>query len=187
MKNILPVTKAVTKVAEVIHWAGAALMLALSVCSVAAPGWIQKLLNTGVLQIGGNELNVYGFELTIPMVGNTADLRGLLLFGICGVIVSCLVAMIFRNLNLIVKKAENSTPFQPDTVRMVREIGIFAIAIPVVGLIMSVICGLVLGSAGLPAEITVRMEGVIWGIVVLCLTQFFVHGAKLEEDVDGLV
>ena len=31
------------------------------------------------------------------------------------------------------------------------------------------------------------VAGIFMGIIVLCLTQFFVHGAELENDVDGLL
>lgn len=68
---------------------------------------------------------------------------------------------------------------------MMREIGIFTIAIPVIGFIMSVIARLVMGSD--VAEISIDMGGIFMGIVVLCFTQFFAHGVELENDVDGLV
>lgn len=68
---------------------------------------------------------------------------------------------------------------------MMREIGIFAIAVPVIGLTMSTIARLVLGVDHV--ETSVNMSGIFMGIIVLCLTQFFVHGSELEEDVDGLL
>lgn len=95
------------------------------------------------------------------------------------------MAMIFRNLYLIFKKSENSTPFQPDNVRMFREIGIFSISLPTVGLVMSGIIGLAVGFD--VAHVSVSTNGFIMGIIVLCLTQFFAHGVELEKDVDGLL
>ena len=68
---------------------------------------------------------------------------------------------------------------------MMREIGIFTIAIPVIGFIMSVIARLVMGSD--VAEISIDMGGIFMGIVVLCFTQFFAHGVELENDIDGLL
>ena len=35
--------------------------------------------------------------------------------------------------------------------------------------------------------ISIDMGGIFMGIIVLCLTQYFVHGADLEKDVDGLL
>ncbi|MEE0898283.1 MAG: hypothetical protein U0L88_11740, partial [Acutalibacteraceae bacterium] len=62
---------------------------------------------------------------------------------------------------------------------------IFAIAIPVIGFIMSVITRLVCGVDF--AEIRIDMGGISMGIIVLCFSQFFAHGVELENDVDGLL
>ena len=113
------------------------------------------------------------------------DTKTFVLFAIGAVIIFSLVAMIFRNLYLIIKKSEGTTPFQKDNVRMMREIGIFSIGIPVIGLIMNIIARLVLGPEA--AEMSNSMEGFVMGIIVLCLTQFFAHGVELEKDVDGLL
>ena len=114
------------------------------------------------------------------------DMQKRAVFNVNGaVLILALMAMIFRNLNLIIKKSEGTTPFQPDNVRMFREIGIFSIAVPVVGLIMSIITRLVLGAEA--AEVSNNFSGLVIGIVVLCITQFFAHGIELEKDVDGLL
>ena len=68
---------------------------------------------------------------------------------------------------------------------MMREIGYFSIAVPVIGLIMSVFVRLVTGVE--TAEVSIDTTGIFMGIIVLCLTQFFIHGAELEKDVDGLL
>ena len=68
---------------------------------------------------------------------------------------------------------------------MMREIGLFSIAVPVIGLFMSFVFRLVTGVDAV--ENSMDMNGIFMGIVVLCLTQFFVHGAALETDVDGLL
>jgi len=36
-------------------------------------------------------------------------------------------------------------------------------------------------------EISVDLEGFVWGLLVLCLTQYFAHGAQLENEVEGLL
>ena len=130
-------------------------------------------------------LEVYGFEVNAPVVNGSADMISFMLVGIGGIIILVVMAMVFRNLHLIFKKSEKGTPFQKDNIRMMKEIGIFSIAVPVIGLIMSIIVRLVMGVE--TAEISVDMGGIFMGIVVLCLTQYFVHGADLEKDVDGLL
>ena len=95
------------------------------------------------------------------------------------------MAMIFRNLYLIIKKSNNATPFQACNIRKLREIGIFAIVVPIVGLVMSVISRLAVGVE--TAETSNNFGGLIIGIVVLCIAEFFIHGIELEKDVDGLL
>jgi len=185
MKKISKLGKVITKILEVFHWVGAALMTAATVCSMVAPGWVKYFVGFDAKECCGANLEVYGFEVNAPVVNGSADMTSFMLFGIGGIIILVVMAMVFRNLYLIFKKSENATPFQKDNVRMMREIGIFSIAVPVVGFIMSVIIRLVTGVE--TAELSIDMSGIFMGIIVLCLTQFFAHGAELEKDVDGLL
>ncbi len=189
MKGLNKLGKVITKIVEVFHWVGAALMLAATICSVAAPDWVGYFVGLDAKECCGANLAVYGFELNAPVTNGNIDMTYFLLFGITTIILLSVMAMIFRNLHLIFKKSENASPFQKDNVRMMKEIGYFSISIPVIGLFMSFVCDLVLHLA-LDAELvetSVNMSGIFMGIIVLCLTQFFVHGAELEKDVDGLL
>ena len=183
-KGIVRLAKVVMKILEIVHWVGAALMLAATVCSLAAPEWVKYFVGLDAKEYGA-ELNVYGFEIIAPVENGSVDMKTLFLFGIGAVISLGLMAMVFRNLYLIFKKSEESTPVQMDHIRMLKEIGIFSISIPIIGYVMSIICRLVLGVDGV--ETSVNLYGFSMGIIVLCLTQVFIHGAELEKDVDGLL
>ena len=185
MKRINKLGKIITKILEVFHWVGAVLMVAATVCSVAAPNWVKYFVGFDAKECCGANLEVYGFEVNAPVVNGNTDMTSFMLFGIGAVIILAVMAMVFRNLHLIFKKSENGTPFQKDNIRMMKEIGIFAIVVPVIGFIMSIIVRLVTGVE--TAEISIDMGGIFMGIIVLCLTQYFVHGADLEKDVDGLL
>ena len=185
MKKINKLAKVVTKVVEIFHWVAVALMAAATVCSVAAPSWVGYFVGFDAKECCGANLSIYGFEINAVVTDGKVNMIAFLLFGIGAILILALMAMIFRNLNLIIKKSEGTTPFQADNVRMFREIGIFSIAVPVVGLIMSIITRLVLGADA--AEVSNSLEGLVIGIVVLCITQFFAHGIEIEKDVDGLV
>lgn len=185
MKGLNKLGKVITKILEVFHWVGAALMTAATVCSAVAPDWVKYFVGFDAKECCGANLDVYGFEVNLPVANGNVDMTAFLIFGIGAVIILVVMAMVFRNLHLIFKKSENATPFQKDNIRMMREIGIFSIAVPVIGFIMSVIIRLVTGVE--TAELSIDMAGIFMGIIVLCLTQFFVHGAELEEDVDGLL
>ena len=185
MKNPNKLGKVLTKILEVFQWVGAALMLAATICAVAAPDLVKYFVSFDAKECCGADLTVYGFEINAPVVNGAVDLSSFVVFGIGVVIILVVMAMIFRNLNLIFKKSESETPFHKDNVRLVREIGIFTIAIPVIGFVVSIIASLVTGSEA--AEISIDMNGILMGIIVLCLSQFFAHGVALENDVDGLL
>ena len=185
MKGLNKFGKVITKILEVFHWVGAVLMTAATVCSMAAPGWVKYFVGFDAKDCCGADLEVYGFEVNAPVTDGNTDMLTFMLFGIGAVIILAFMAMVFRNLHLIFKKSENATPFQKDNVRMMREIGIFSIAVPVIGFIMSIIIRLVTGVE--TAEISIDTAGIFMGIIVLCLKQFFVHGTELEKDVDGLL
>lgn len=187
MKNesIIRIAKIITKIAEVFHWVGVILMALATIFALTVPEWVKYFVGIDAKECCGAELNVYGFEIIAPVKNGSFNIKILFLFGIGAVIILSLMAMIFRNLNLIIKKSENSTPFQTDNIRMLKEIGIFSISIPVVGFIMSIVCRLVFGIDAV--ETSVNVYGFFMGIIVLCLTQFFIHGAELEKDVDGLL
>ena len=184
MKSIDKLAKVITKILEITHWVGAAIMAAAAVCAAVAPQWLDYFVGIDATEYGA-DLSTYGFEITAPISNGEVDKTTFILFAIGAIIILTLMAMVFRNLYLIIKKSEGTTPFQKDNVRMLREIGIFCISIPVVGLVMSVIARLVIGHE--IAEISNSMDGFIMGIIVLCLTQFFAHGVELEKDVDGLL
>ena len=185
MKKLNTLGKVITKILEVFHWVGVALMIAAVICSIAAPNLVGYFVGFDAKECCGANLEVYGFEVNAPAVDAKIDTATFVIFGIGSVIILALMAMVFRNLNQIFKNSENSTPFQKDNVRLVREIGIFAIAIPVIGLFVSFIARLVIGSE--VTEISIDMSGIFMGFIVLCLTQFFAHGVELENDVDGLL
>lgn len=185
MKGINVLGKIITKILEVFHWVGAVLMASATVCSAVAPDWVKYFVSFDAKECCGANLEVYGFEVNVPVVNGAVDMTFFMLFGIGATIILAVMAMVFRNLHLIFKKSENGTPFQKDNIRMMKEIGIFSIAVPVIGFIMSVIIRLVTGVES--AEISIDMGGILMGVIVLCLTQYFIHGAKLEKDVDGLL
>ncbi len=185
MKGLNKLGIIITKVLEVFHWVGTALMLAAAVCSVAAPNWVKYFVGFDAKECCGANLEVYGFEVNAPVVNGNPDMTCFMLFGIGGTIILAVMAMVFRNLHLIFKKSENGTAFQKDNVRMMKEIGIFSIAVPVIGFIMSIIIRLVAGVE--TVEINIDMGGIFTGIIVLCLTQYFVHDADPEKDAEGLL
>jgi len=185
MKGVNKTALVITKIVEISHWVAVALMAAATICSAVAPSWVKYFVDFDAKECCGADLSVYGFEIQAAVTDGQIDMTTFLLFGIGATLILALMAMIFRNLNRIIKKSEDSTPFQAENVRLFRDIGIFAIAVPVVGVLMSIITRLVIGAEA--AEVSNNFGGLVIGIVVLCITEFFVRGIELEKDVDGLV
>lgn len=184
MKSVNKIAKVLTRVVEITHWVGAALMAAAAVIAAFAPKNLDRFVMFDTSDFAG-QLEIYGFEIGVFTADGVLNLKAFIIFAVCGVILLSLMAMVFRNLHLIIKKSESSTPFQKDNVRMLNEIGYFSIAIPIVGLTFGIIARLILGVDAV--EISNNLDGFIMGIIVLCLTSFFAHGVELENDVDGLV
>ena len=185
MKGLNTFGKVITKIFEVFHWIGTVGMAIAAIGIIFANNSVENFKSLVAEDFVNDDFSVYGFEISCPVVNGELNVAAFVIFCIAAALLMSVVALIFRNLHLIFKKAENSTPFTKDNVRMMREIGIFAIAIPFTGFIMSVIARFVCGVDF--AEISVDMGGISMGIIVLCFSQFFAHGVELEHDVDGLL
>lgn len=173
--------KIVTKITEVVHWVGAALMAASAGCCAFAPQWLGYFI---WIDLTGDkaELSIYGWGVAVAVSDGNIDKTTFCLFALGAVIVFVLMALVFRNLYLIIKKSEGTTPFQAENVRRLERMGAFAISIPMV----SVCLGILLSGLR-PLEVHSSGDGFLMGILVLCLTQVFAHGVELEKEVDGLL
>ena len=108
---------------------------------------------------------------------------------VCAVLYGLLM-MVFRNIYLIVRTArggtwfsKGETPFQDDNIRMVREIGIFLIAMYIVQLVGTGIVHLVASHV----ESSTSMMVLFLGIIMICLSKIFEYGKGLEEAQEGLI
>ncbi|HAJ73481.1 MAG TPA: hypothetical protein DCM49_01655 [Lachnospiraceae bacterium] len=191
MKGLTKFVTVLAKVLEIFSWVGSALSaVSLVVIAIGKTALLRYLSDIEV----SSDLSVGGFSIDVSVVDPARLVRVYVIIFVVAVLVCLLMAMIFRNIYLIFKTAEGQTkfskgrtPFQPDIVRMVREIGIFSLAIPVVELIMSIIARLVIGHEVAEVAVSVDMTSIFFGLVVLCLSQFFAYGAQLQEDMEGLV
>lgn len=185
MKKFIPV---MAKILEVFFLLFTAAAIAFTVMSSINPERVYSILKVG---LDSPEMNVLGFGVHIAdAAGNVFKTPMVILFAISIPVSLCMV-MIFRNIYLIYKTAagktwfsKGETPFQKDIVRMVREIGIFSIGMPVLQFIGTGIIKLISKGA---VETHVLLTGLVFGIVVISLSEFFAYGMKLEEDVEGLV
>lgn len=188
-KNINKITKVVSKFFEILFFLSFLVMIAASVLSFVIP---EKFGNFLLESVGNGTIATNGFEIAIADKNGNLISAAVKLFVFAGIFTMPCMAMIFRNIYLIIKTCEGKTwfskgkmPFQKDVVRMVREIGIFSIMIPVIGFVMSLIARLLIGVDS--CETSVQIVGVAMGIAMICFSEIFAYGIKLEEEVEGLV
>lgn len=189
MKGFSKAVMILAKIGEVCHWVGTGIMAVLLVCCLFFKEQAPRMIAGDPT---GEDV-LYGFHFTLVGVdGVGLSLPALTVFAVAGVILLALMAMVFRNIYLIIKTSrgetkfsKGATPFQPDNIRMLKEIGIFSIAVPVVGVIMSIVGRLVVGPEF--AETSVDLSGLIMGLIILWLTQVFAYGAELQAESDGLI
>lgn len=177
-----------TKIAEIALWIGAVAGIVACVgCAFDTNGMNELLLENKEL---------VNPTMTLNAVSDTGEINffAVITFFIGTSITLVLTALIFRNIYNILatiagrnKHTESTSPFQKDVIRMIKEIGIFSIATPVIGFVVSTIITAVSIINGTAAETSVSLNSVIIGLMCFCLTQIFTYGAKLEEEVDGLV
>ena len=131
MKLVNKLTLVLSKVFEIVHWICAGGSLVLFLLSI----FIREEFGTIMLKSiteGGVTLTSYGFEVNFLTQTGDINMIAVTLFFLGGIIGFVLMAMIFRNINLILKTINgknkhttSTSPFQEDVIRMVKEIGIF--------------------------------------------------------------
>ena len=180
-------TYIIAKIMEVGNWVLGIILLVGAILVTASPEMLAFANN-----IFEGTINIYGFEVSLFNSDGTF-LNGMLQAAfVIGALVSSLIAMMFRDIYLIgrltlgqTSHAKGATPFQPDNVRMIREIGIFAIAVPLVQYLSSIILRLIFGFE---TDISgFAYMGFVFGIAMLCLSQVFAYGVQLQQDTDGLI
>lgn len=197
MKNINEINKitmVVAKFIEIIHWMGVFFSSILLIFSIVAKDDVTSIIENRS-SIYNIELNIYGFDVTAVTPTGETNMISVTLSCVCAIIILALMAMVFRNIYLIIKTligenkfTKTTTPFQQNIIRMLKEIGMFSISVPVVGLFFGVIiCALSIINGIDGTEISVDIQGFIIGLISFSLTNIFTYGAELEKDVDGLL
>lgn len=190
MKKLNRAIIIISKIVEVFMWVGCGLSAVIVGLGAAGRFDLMKFF-TDAGQ--GNPYLISGDFLINGADAAGAPIRGAyVIFFLTMIFTFALMARCARNVHLIFKTSEGETrfskgktPFQPDNIRMVREIGIFLIAIPVVQMIMSVVARIALGPD--MVESSLGMETLFMGLVVLALSRYFAYGMQLQNDVDGLL
>lgn len=187
MKSIEKISLWLTRICEAGYWVMAALMLVcffltlpLLISGDPAAGYAAGFAADYMEE----SYTLNGIELVL--IGPDGAFRwGLLRTLILGEAAICgLTAMIFRRAHQIVRQSRTASPFCRENLPRLKQIGLLAIAMPVVKVLLSLLPCL---TGGVPIEVSLHMGELCIGLMVLCLTRYFAQGAALEQDVEGLV
>ena len=187
MEKLNKVAKVSAKIIEVIQWIAVIGFTVVLILSFVITNMFNEIL--GIIS---NEISIYDYNNTLVYAADTVTIGVIRYVTITGIVGCGLMAMIARNVYLIFKTMEGTNknvagkgPFQPDVVRMVREIGIFFILIPLSTLVLSGLGGLFVGTDYVHSSID--LGSIMTGVIVLCLSQVFAYGAQLQNEVDELL
>ena len=190
MKKLNRAVIIISKIVEVFMWVGSGLSAVIALLATIHKADLIRYFTDAT---PGTDLLFSGdFALRALNAEGQPVLAAFVIFFITIALTLALMGMCARNVHLIFKTSEGrtrfskgATPFQPDNIRMVREIGILLTAIPVVQLIMSIVARIVLGPD--TVESSLNTVNLFTGLVMLALSQYFAYGMQLQSDVDGLL
>lgn len=199
MKKLNRVVTVLSRIGEIACWVGCGLLLVAIVMVLVGHAELLHLVGSFDAEalsagINGNimqtiRLDSYEFTLVVTNASGPALAAMLILFLLMLLACVALTGLILRNLYRIFKSGTESSPFRPENIRRVRSIGILSLAIPAVEVVTELLAGLLslIFREIEHVDVSVALTGVFMGLVVLCLSQYFAYGAKLEEDTEGLV
>ena len=96
---------------------------------------------------------------------------------------SALLALLFRNVNQIFRTTNTASPFDISNVKRIKQIGYIALSLPV----CKIVANMVLGFISKDFTLGIEAGEILFGLIILCLAQYFAYGASLEKDVEGLL
>ncbi len=165
------ITTTLSKIAEIIAWMISGFLAIFLIAFLAMKDKIIEVMQNSAdidIFISSNDNNY------LPAVAIVI---------LSGIVLSSLIALMFRNVSFIFKNTNTESPFSLSNVKRIRQIGYFALSIPVVEFITNVILSIFTQEL----NYSIELNEIIFGLIILCLAQYFAYGASLENDVNGLV
>ncbi len=176
--NLRNFTAVLARIAEIIAWAGVGIS---GICLFIVLFFRNVLVGVLTEENVSDYLVIKDFDLRFV---DSSNFIPMIIFAlITAAITAALVAFMFHNINQIFQSTNTESPFSEKNVNRVKEIGYIALAIPVLKIIANMILYFFVHELSLEVE----LSEILFGLIVLCLSQYFAYGASLEQDVDGLL
>lgn len=181
LKNV---TAVLAKVIEVVSWFGAAMLIIMSVVLTVNRNLVEEIYTSQVMESKSITINSASAATSNMIVEGVFKGDAAFIFSPYAVVL-VLTALIFMNVYNVFKKTNTASPFSVENVKRIRNIGYLAIAIPACKVVMALIL-MALMKFG-ECDLSISLSEVVFGLVALCLSQYFAYGVQLEKDVDGLL
>lgn len=184
MKNskLTSFAKTLSKISEIF------LFLMAGVCALCAVvsyiGISEAAVSTITELVSEGALSLDGFSIDPFM--DFGELKMMAVFACgSGFVVCMLGGMIFRNIVRVFRNTElTRTPFTKENVKLIRNIGRFAIATPFVSVVANILIGI---FAHRSVTVSIDITTLLMGLIILCLSRFFEYGVSLEDEVEGMI
>ncbi len=183
MKKLEKFVIGATKFVEVMEWIGAVSCVVLFVFSFITPQIMKESVFTAETI---DTFDLGFFKVAFDNPETHAMGIGRLYFIIMGLITP-LYALVFRSIHKIFTDIfkNGNTPFSDENVKHVKNIGMYIVCMPIIGLIASIVGQIVFMD--LDCSITVELGSVFMGLIIICLSRIFAYGVSLQKDSDGLI
>lgn len=179
--NLRNITAVMAKIIEVLSWIGAVCIVLSMIVLFATRDMIAEAYKSGAFDSQSISVTGVDSEAFINSLTNGSGIVALVPF----VFFCALSALIFRNIYKVFQKANGDSPFSEANVKRIKNIGYYALAIPVSKIVMYAVFAVIVGINNL--NISISLSEVVFGLVALCLAQYFAYGAELQREVDGLL
>ncbi|WP_029232913.1 DUF2975 domain-containing protein [Butyrivibrio sp. VCB2006] len=171
-------TAGFAKFMEVFMWIGDALLVIVMITAIIMKDALLEMYSTDAAKLSLRTTVINAESIT------EANLMPLIIVGgIVALALISLTAIMFRNVNLIFKTTNQESPFAEINIKRIKNIGYIAISLPIIKLFSNIIIGFIARDV----TIGVELSEVLFGLIILCLSQYFAYGASLEKDVNGLL
>lgn len=172
------VTAVFAKIMEVIGWIGAVVTVISFAVILIFRDYIEA--NHGD-EISITNFSAPGYNMENLTGSNFVPVMLVLLAFVF--VTGVLMIVLFRSVNQVFKTTNTDSPFAMINVKRIKRIGYIAISFPIIKVIVNIVLAVMVKSA----VVGVEASEILFGLIILCLSQYFAYGASLEKDVNGLL
>ena len=131
-------------------------------------------------------MNISLNDMALYATAGAATVPGVVIYMLIGCARSVMYFMAFGNVRQVIDCSRTQSPFLWQNVQKLRQAG--GLFLGTVGLQLAyAFITMILAFGSMSFSANIRVDTVILGVTVLCVSEIFAQGARLQDDQDGLV